>query len=45
MSGPLVLEGESGRRRSALVVNQLSGNRDADSLTVGYWIGSVLLGE
>ena len=45
LDAPLVIEGEAGRRRSALVLTNLSGTRQADSVTVGYWGGTVLLGE
>lgn len=45
LGAPLVIESRSGQRRSALVLNNLSGERAGDSLTVRNWGGSLLLGE
>ena len=44
-SALLLVEGTAGRRKSALALSQLSGTRTPDSVSVGYWIGSVLVGE
>ena len=45
LEAPLVIEGSAGKRRSALVLTQLSGQLGSDSVRMGYWGGSVLLGE
>jgi hypothetical protein len=45
LGAPLVIESRPGERRSALVLNNLSGERVGDSLTVRQWDGSLLLGE
>jgi len=41
----LRIEAGANGRRSALAVSLLSGTRTGDSVAVGYWSGSVLLGE
>ena len=41
----IVLESGSGRRRGALVLTNMSGQREGDSLTSVYWGGTLLLGE
>jgi hypothetical protein len=37
------IAGPEGARRSALVISNLSGNRERDSLAVSYWTGTLLL--
>jgi hypothetical protein len=41
----MTVEATSGTRRAALVLTNLSGQRQADSLATVYWGGSLLLGE
>jgi hypothetical protein len=41
----LRVEAGANGRRGALAVSQLNGTRTRDSVAVGYWSGSVLLGE
>jgi hypothetical protein len=41
----LRIESEEKGRRTALAITQLSGSRTPDSVVVGYWSGTVLLGD
>jgi hypothetical protein len=42
---PIVIAGDSGRRRTALVLTNLSGQLDGDSLSTWHWIGTLLVGD
>ena len=42
---PVVIEANAGARRSALVLTNLSGQLDGDSLRTWHWIGTLLLDD
>lgn len=42
---PILVEEISGRRRSRLVLTNLSGQRAGDSLTTTHWVGTLLVGD